>query len=274
MPFRIFACLLLLATCCEAAASDLYATLNRLRAGGGACADAKALPPLRPHAALEQAAGHLARGSDLEQSLKGAGYRATRTHAIYITGDEAGAWAEAILAKPDNCRRLQDPAMTEVGSYHGGRQIWIVMAAPFAPAVAMSQQAAGERVLELVNRARAVSRACGDKAAPLRWNDVLAKAARLHAEDMARNNYFSHRGRDGSDPARRIERTGYRYRAYGENIAGGQMKPEDVVAGWLKSPGHCANLMNPRFTEMGVAFATDPNSQMGVYWTQTFGAPR
>jgi uncharacterized protein YkwD len=91
---------------------------------------------------------------------------------------------------------------------------------------------------------------------------------------MARNNYFSHRGRDGSDPAQRVERAGYRYRATGENIAGGQMQAEDAMAAWVKSPEHCANLMNPAYTEMGVAYAVDPGSDMGVYWAQAFGLPR
>ena len=99
------------------------------------------------------------------------------------------------------------------------------------------------------------------------------KIPRLHAADMARYNYFSHSGRDGSDPAQRVERAGYRYRSTGENIAAGQLNPEDAVAGWIKSPPHCANLMNPAFTEMGVAFAVDPSSEMGVYWTQAFGRP-
>ena len=52
------------------------------------------------------------------------------------------------------------------------------------------------------------------------------------------------------------------------------MKPEDAVAGWIKSPGHCANLMNPAFAEMGVAFAIDAASDMGIYWAQAFGTPR
>ena len=61
----------------------------------------------------------------------------------------------------------------------------------------------------------------------------------------------------------------------GENIAAGsQMTPETAVAGWIRSPGHCANLMNPGFSEMGAAFAVDARSEMGVYWTQAFGAPR
>ena len=183
-----------------------------------------------------------------------------------------------MLAKQSYCQQLQDAAMTEVGIYLDARQVWIVMAAPFAPSVGVSEQAAGQRVLDLVNQARATPRYCGNRAfnaaRPVRWNDSLAEASRLHAEDMARYNYFSHSGRDGSDPAQRVERAGYRYRSTGENIAAGQMKPEDAVAGWIKSPGHCANLMNPAFTEMGVAFAVDPRSEMGVYWTQAFGTPR
>jgi len=186
--------------------------------------------------------------------------------------------AEAVLARQSACRQLQYGALTEVGVYIDARQFWIVMAAPFAPLVGVSGQAAGQRMLDLVNQARATPRYCGNRAfnaaRPVRWNDSLAEASRLHAEDMARYNYFSHSGRDGSDPGQRVERAGYRYRSLGENIAAGQIKPEDAMAGWIKSPPHCANLMNPTFTEMGVAFAVNPRSDMGVYWTQAFGTSR
>ena len=131
---------------------------------------------------------------------------------------------------------------------------------------------------ELVNNARATPRTCGDKpfkaAGPLRWNGTLAQAALAHAEDMARYNFFSHDGRDGSRPAQRVARAGYKYRAMGENIAAGQETPNDAVAGWIKSPPHCANLMNPVYTEMGVAFAVSTTSGLGVYWAQEFGTPR
>ena len=279
MRLRILSCLLSLAAGFDAAASDIYSTINRLRAGGGQCAVVKNLAALKPQAALERVAGNLARGNDLEQSLEAAGYRATRANALSITGDKADARAEELLARQSSyCRPLQDAAMTEVGVYLGARQVWIVTAAPFALSAGMSAQAAGERVLELVNQARATPRHCGDKAfkaaPPLRWNDTLAAASRLHAEDMARHNYFGHRGFDGSDPAQRVGRAGYRYRVTGENIAGGPMRPEDVVAGWINSPEHCANLMNPAFTEMGVAFAVDADSALRIYWTQAFGAPR
>jgi uncharacterized protein YkwD len=279
MRLRLLSCLLLLALPLAAVARDLYATVDRLRAGQGPCPDAKHLPGLKPQAALERAARELARGDKLEQSLKEAGYRATRSHALSIKGEGIGARAAEILAGKNYCRALQDPALTEVGIYLDARQLWIVMAAPFAPSVGMSEQAAGQRVLELINHARATPRYCGDKAygaaRPVRWNDALAEASRRHARDMARHNYFSHQGRDGSDPGERVERAGYRYRSTGENIAaGGQMSPEAVVAGWVKSPTHCANLMHPGFTEMGAAFAIDAGSAMGVYWAQAFGTPR
>ncbi len=279
MRLRTLSCLLLLAVCRDAAAGDLYAAINRLRAGDGNCAVADNLPPLKPHAALERVARDLARGDQLRQSLQATGYRATRSSAISIRGEGVGAQAEGMLAKQSNCGQLQDDAMTEVGIYVDARQLWIVMAAPFAPSAGESGQAAGQHVLDLVNAARAAPRYCGNRkfnaARPLRWNDSLAEASRLHAADMARNNYFSHSGRDGSNPAQRVERAGYRYRSTGENIAaGGQMKPADAVAGWIKSPGHCANLMNPAFTEMGVAFAVERRSELGVYWAQAFGTPR
>lgn len=153
-----------------------------------------------------------------------------------------------------------------------------LLAVCFDAAADASAQAAGPRVLELVNQARATPRYCGNRAfnaaQPVRWNDALAEASRLHAEDMARHNYFSHSGRDGSQPSERIERAGYRWRAAGENIAAGQATPEDAVAGWVKSPAHCAILMDPAFTDMGAAFAVERGSDLGIYWTQAFGAPR
>ena len=278
MRLRILSCLLLLAVCFDAAAGDLYTAINRLRAGEGNCAVAEQLPPLKPQAALERVARDLSRGDKLEPSLKAAGYRATRSNALWFKGDGVGAQVAGMLAKPSYCRQLQDAATTEIGIYLDARQVWIVLAAPFAPLVGVSEQTAGQRVLGLVNQARATPRYCGDtafKAArPVRWNDTLAGVSRLHAGGQARYTFFSHSGRDGSDPAQRVERAGYRYRATGENIAAGQMQPEDAMAAWIKSPEHCANLMNPAFTEMGAAYAVDPGSDMGVYWTQAFGLPR
>lgn len=277
MRTLMFSCVLWLAAG-HVAAADLYGELNRLRAGEGRCTGATRLPPLRPQAALEQAARNLARGDALDRSLAAAGYRATRSSFFSISGEGAGARAAELLASRGNCKQIMDAGLTDVGIHVEPGELRVVLAAPFAPAVEMSAQAAGRRVLELVNQARATPRACGNRkfnaARPLRWNERLAAAALVHAEDMARGNYFSHTGRDGSNPAQRVERAGYRYRSTGENIAGGQMQPEAAVAGWIKSPPHCRNLMNGAFTEMGVAYAVNAKSEMGVYWAQEFGTPR
>ncbi len=134
-----------------------------------------------------------------------------------------------------------------------------------------------ERVIELVNAARSEGRRCGSErfaaAAPLDASRQLNVAAADHARDMARRNYFDHRGRDGSQPKERVLRTGYEPRLSGENIAFGPETAEEVVAGWLDSPGHCANIMEPKFKHIGVGVAMS-KKRGRIYWVQTFGAPR
>jgi uncharacterized protein YkwD len=60
----------------------------------------------------------------------------------------------------------------------------------------------------------------------------------------------------------------------GENLAAGQTTAAQAVQGWLDSPGHCANLMQPGFTQMGLAFAVNLQSPQGIYWAQVLGTPR
>ncbi len=133
-----------------------------------------------------------------------------------------------------------------------------------------------QRILELVNLARAGGRSCGRQhfpaAEPLSLAHPLREAATAHALDMARRGYFEHRARDGSEPKDRVRRAGYRPRITGENIAFGPDSAEEVVAGWLDSPGHCANLMDQRFIEMGVAVAQG-RRRGHFYWVQVLGAP-
>jgi uncharacterized protein YkwD len=133
------------------------------------------------------------------------------------------------------------------------------------------------RVVELVNVARSKPRRCGNErfaaAPPLTGSRELSEAAGDHARDMARRNYFDHRGRDGSQPKDRVLRAGYEPRLSGENIAFGPESAEEVVAGWMDSPGHCSNIMDPRFEHIGVGLATG-RKRNRIYWVQTFGAPR
>ena len=128
-----------------------------------------------------------------------------------------------------------------------------------------------QKLLDLVNKARSKGCNCGDEYYPpvdsVKWNAKLEQAAQKHSNDMNDNNFFSHTGSDGSEHHERILSTGYDCGWTGENIANGYTTEEAVVNGWLKSEGHCKNIMNEHYTEMGVATA-------GSYWTQDFAAPK
>ena len=147
---------------------------------------------------------------------------------------------------------------------------------PTSTGPATTPAGAGGEVFALVNEARARPRNCGGEsfaaASPLRWNDRLARAALAHSEDMAAKNYFSHVAPDGTDMTNRVAVQGYRFSALGENIAAGQRTAAEVVQGWLESPGHCANIMNGAFREIGVGRAEGGSYK--IYWTQNFGSPR
>lgn len=133
----------------------------------------------------------------------------------------------------------------------------------------------GARVLELVNAARAEPRRCGwkrfDAAPPLVRSTILDRVAHAHAEDMAARGRMEHAGGDGSSPAERASRAGYAWMRIAENVAQGQATPEEAVASWLKSSGHCASLMDAAYVETGIGVAT--GGAGGPYWAQVFGTP-
>jgi uncharacterized protein YkwD len=135
-----------------------------------------------------------------------------------------------------------------------------------------------QAVLDRVNEARAQARRCGNEsfeaADPVIWSCQLESAARTHTNNMAKRGFFSHTGPDGSQVSDRVSATGYDWLAVGENIAAGQNTAASVVDGWLSSPGHCANIMKGRYTEMGVARAEAQGSDYSPYWTQVFAKPR
>jgi len=123
----------------------------------------------------------------------------------------------------------------------------------------------------LVNEARASPRTCGargsfEAAQPLALEARLMVAAQRHSDDMHANGFMSHTGSDGSTLAQRVEREGYAWRALGENVARGYVTPEGVMSAWLASDGHCANVMNPAFVELGLGLE-------GWSWTQLFARP-
>jgi uncharacterized protein YkwD len=132
-------------------------------------------------------------------------------------------------------------------------------------------------LMALINQARATSQVCGSTTYPaapsVAWNSKLFNAAAGHSADMANQNYFSHTSLDGRAFDQRITAAGYAWSNIGENIAAGQSSVSSVMAGWMASPGHCANIMNNRFAEVGVACVINNSSTYRSYWTMNLGRP-
>jgi uncharacterized protein YkwD len=122
----------------------------------------------------------------------------------------------------------------------------------------------------LVNEVRSEGYQCGtewhDPVGPVSVDPTLVLVAELHSSDQFQAKEMSHRGSDGSWPSERVRAAGYGWRTVGENVAWGYATAEEVLAGWLESPGHCATVMNGDFSEVGLAVE-------GSYWTQVFAAP-
>jgi uncharacterized protein YkwD len=105
-------------------------------------------------------------------------------------------------------------------------------------------------------------------------SNQLMHAAQLQADQMAASLTMAHdlpraRYKTMDD---RLEAVGYHYRAAGENVAEGHPSAAAVVAGWMTSPGHRANIVSRNYYEMGAAVATGKNGRR--FWVQVFGTPR
>lgn len=130
-------------------------------------------------------------------------------------------------------------------------------------------------MLQQINSARAQARSCG--ATPfaatgaVAWDSRLFAASARHSADMAVHNYFAHQGLDGRSPSQRVTDEGYVWRATGENIAAGYGTIDAVMAGWLKSPGHCANIMNPSYADVAVACVVATGADFSTFWTMELG---
>lgn len=109
----------------------------------------------------------------------------------------------------------------------------------------------------------------------LSYSGRAARAAQRHTNDMVHRHYFSHVSPGGSTIATRASAAGIRWRKVGENIAVGQRTPASVVAAWMSSPDHRANIMNPAFTRLGVgASRKGAAGYSGPTWTQVFSKPK
>lgn len=124
-------------------------------------------------------------------------------------------------------------------------------------------------VVDLTNEERAV-----EAAAPLSRNATLDEAARLKAEHMAEYEYFAHYSPEGISPWHWFDEAGYVYAHAGENLAIHFTDSTEVVEAWMDSPTHRDNIVDPKYTEIGVGTARgEYEGYDTVYVVQLFGAP-
>ena len=214
-------------------------------------------------------------GFDLSGVLEQLDYEYTSIYQSFSNAQDGfteETFVNLILNDNRSCRQLMSSNYQDLGIARTNN-FWVqLLAAPKIPHYWNTDSINHWLLIELVNQNRSQGARCGSEyfppAGPVSWNDELTAAAQIHSNDMNANTFFSHTGSDNSSLADRVTSIGYKYSTIGENIAMGETQTEElVIEGWMNSPAHCRNIMQGRFTEMGVA-------RSGIYWTQVFGRPR
>jgi uncharacterized protein YkwD len=260
----------------DAIALELVDVANLVRSQH--CGD-ESLPdrPLRESELLDVAARSMADGNDMVSAIAAAGYRAGSSASVRVRSPKGRNDVIAKTLAERFCKHVANPEFVDIGVYRRDEEAWLVFA-DGAPLPESGDAGLVDRLLARINELRSESRDCGGRrfaAAPaLTASPVLDKAARTHARDMAANDFMDHTGSDGSRPSDRTTRAGYAWKRIAENVAAGQTRAEDVAATWLESPGHCANLMDPRHSETGIAYAVNPSGSRAIYWVQLYAVPK
>jgi uncharacterized protein YkwD len=256
------------------AQADTLSAVQLLRKGG--CGGVlPAAQPLHHNALLDRAAEQWAAGRSPAVAAERSGYEAQTAVGLHIKGPESST---AQLLRRSACRTVTDRGVQDIGVYQHGLDTWLLLASAYVVPALSRAPVLAARALQLVNEVRARGTRCGERsfgsAPPMRLSGTLASVALGHAADMAEHNYFEHVDQAGRSPADRVRAAGYREKLVGENIAYGPQSVDEVVRGWLDSPAHCENIMDPRFAEMGVANAAGQASRRGLFWVQLLAAPR
>jgi uncharacterized protein YkwD len=274
--------------------ADALSAVQLLRLGG--CGGILPwAPPLNHNALLDRAAERWAAGRPISEATEHSGYQAETAVGLHVTGPDSSL---VDLLRRSDCPTVMKKALHDIGVFHRGLDTWLVFAAAGggparpvpartvparpvpAPGVPASPRPADltTRALQLVNGVRARGTLCGERqfapVPPVKLSTTLASVASGHATDMAAHNYFEHEDLQGHSPAERVRAVGYAEKLVGENIAYGVASVDEAVQGWLDSPGHCENIMDPRFAEMGIGYAAGRASKRGLYWVQVLAEPR
>jgi uncharacterized protein YkwD len=161
-------------------------------------------------------------------------------------------------------RRLRVYSVTAVA----GLSMLVTQCAPqqCAPAPAPAPAPSGsvaQQIVSLVNQERAKV-----GAGPVALHPAISNAAQGQSNYQAAANTMTHAGAGGTDAGDRIAANGYAWRVWGENVASGQPDAASVMQAWMNSDGHRKNILDPRFTDLGVGLAY---SAGGVpFWTEDF----
>ncbi|WP_225096080.1 CAP domain-containing protein [Streptomyces sp. CoH27] len=252
--------------------ADFLRLVNSARTQAGSvriALEPRLVSAARSHARAMADAGRLgAEGRDgvsVHQRITGAGYAYIRVGEHLVSGPRTPAeFVEYCLGSERSRRILLDPGFRHAALAHAdaGDRYWTALwAAPLTPE-ALDRAAA--EVLALTNTER---RRAG--LAPLAADPQLTAAAQAHCADMVARDFYDHVSPGGAQPWDRAAAAGSRLRTIGENIACGQRSAAEVVAGWMNSPGHRANILKREFGHIGVGFAG--GGRAGTYWCQLFG---
>lgn len=289
--------------------ADAFSAVQVLRDGGCGGVVPRAFP-LRHEALLDRAAERWALGATLRSAAASSGL--TPLTGVHIRGPDSSSiqLLKHSSCRAVTDRSLQAMGAYRVGLetwivlYPAGVPIQMQAESESAPAAtaqapARSRFAApaqaqppatapskatpaavalAPRALQLVNQVRERGTRCGNRSfapvKPVTLSATLTGVASGHALDMAEHNYFEHVDLAGQSPADRVRSVGYQEKLVGENIAYGPETVDEVVQGWLDSPGHCENIMDPRFAQMGIAVAPGRSARRGLYWVQVLAEPR
>jgi uncharacterized protein YkwD len=290
-----------------ASATDPLSAVQVLREGG--CGGyVPATRALRHEGALDAVAQQWAEGTPLAAAAERGGYPALATAGLHVSSTDSTVLE---TLRRSACKAVTGAELRALGVYRRGMDSWIVVtsdyrgtavpvtasrmaptisttpsisaiptrpSSPAPPSHAPAGAVLANEALQLVNDVRSRGTRCGEHtfapAPPLALSGGLGNVALGHAADMAEHDYFEHRDLNGGSPADRVRAMGYHERVVGENIAYGPKSVQEVVQGWLDSPGHCENIMDPRFEEMGIAYATGRSGRHGLYWVQLFAQPQ
>ena len=190
-------------------------------------------------------------------------------------GVQPGVWKMLMFASPSSPKRFVNASgkiRVQVSSNNASQNAKLdfeslrVTVNPGSSCTVQENSQFEAQVFSFINAERAKK-----GVSPLTRNTKLDTASQRHTNDMACNNFFDHTGSDGSSPWDRMEQAGYNWIRAAENIAAGYASPSSVVAGWMNSSGHKANILDPNLKDIGIAYGYKSGTDWGHYWTTDFG---